>query len=51
MSAIDVSVVMPTHKRKKEVVEAIRSVLRQEVVSVEVMVLDDTPKGPAPATV
>lgn len=47
MSVIDVSVVMPTHKREKEVVEAIRSVLRQEGVSVEVLVLDDTPEGTA----
>src|SRR5689334_18634409 len=51
MSAIDVSVVMPTHKREKEVVEAIRSVLRQEGVNVEVIVLDDTPEGTARASV
>ncbi|MCP3097521.1 glycosyltransferase [Myxococcus sp. K15C18031901] len=51
MSAIDVSVVMPTHRREKEVVEAIRSVLRQEGVHVEVIVLDDTPEGTARAAV
>lgn len=51
MSAIDVSVVMPTHRREKEVVEAIRSVLRQEGVNVEVIVLDDTPEGTARAAV
>lgn len=47
MSQIDVSVVMPTHRREKEVVEAIRSALRQEGVRVEVIVLDDTAEGTA----
>ncbi|MCY1034066.1 glycosyltransferase family 2 protein [Corallococcus sp. BB11-1] len=47
MSQIDVSVVMPTYKREKEVVEAIHSALRQEGVQVEVLVLDDSPEGTA----
>jgi glycosyltransferase involved in cell wall biosynthesis len=44
---IDVSIVIPTHRREKEVVEAIRSAISQEGVSVEVLVLDDTPESTA----
>lgn len=51
MPVPDVSVVIPTFRREKEVVEAVQSSLRQEGVSVEVIVLDDTPEGTARAAV
>lgn len=47
MSKLDVSVVIPTFRRERQVVEAIGSALSQEGVSVEVLVLDDTPEGSA----
>lgn len=50
-AGIDVSVIIPTHRREREVVEAIGSVLEQETVSVEVLVLDDTAEGSAAAAV
>lgn len=47
MNEPDVSVVIPTYRREREVVEAIRSALSQEGISLEVLVLDDTPEGTA----
>jgi glycosyltransferase involved in cell wall biosynthesis len=47
----DVSVITPTFRREKLVVEAIQSALSQEGVSVEVIVLDDSPEGSARAAV
>lgn len=47
MSAVDVSVIVPTFRREKLVVEAVRSALAQEGVSVEVLVFDDSPEGSA----
>jgi glycosyltransferase involved in cell wall biosynthesis len=44
---IDVSVVIPTFRRRELLLEAIQSVLRQEGVSVEVIVVDDSPEGSA----
>jgi glycosyltransferase involved in cell wall biosynthesis len=44
-ASIDVSVVIPTYRREAEVCEAIQSVLQQEGVNVECIVLDDTPEG------
>ena len=39
----DVSVVIPTCRRPRLVVEAVRSALAQDGASVEVIVLDDSP--------
>jgi len=47
MSEPDVSVIIPTYRREREVMEAIASALSQEGVSVEVIVLDDTPEATA----
>ncbi len=47
MGEPDVSVIIPTHRREREVVEAIGSALSQDGVSVEVLVLDDSPEGTA----
>jgi glycosyltransferase involved in cell wall biosynthesis len=44
---IDVSVVIPTFRRRELLLEAIQSALRQERVSVEVIVVDDSPEGSA----
>jgi glycosyltransferase involved in cell wall biosynthesis len=46
-TTIDVTVVIPTFRREMEVCEALHSVLRQEGVSVECIVLDDSPEGSA----
>ena len=43
----DVSVVIPTHRRERQVVEAIESALSQQNVNLEVIVLDDTTDGTA----
>ena len=45
--SIDFTVVIPTFRRPVELVEAISSVLRQQDVSVEVFVIDDSPEGSA----
>jgi glycosyltransferase involved in cell wall biosynthesis len=45
--AIDVSVVIPTFRRPRELADAIRSVLGQSAVSLEVIVVDDSPEGSA----
>ena len=50
MSA-DFSVVMPTFRRPAELREAIASVLSQQGVTVEVIVVDDSPEGSAQPTV
>ena len=50
MSA-DVSVIVPTYRRPGPVGEALRSVLSQEGVAVEIRVLDDSPEWSARATV
>jgi GT2 family glycosyltransferase len=46
-SSVDVSVIVPTHRREHEVVHAVRSALRQRGVEVEVLVLDDASDGGA----
>jgi GT2 family glycosyltransferase len=46
MSA-DVSTVVPTFRRPRELVEAIKSALAQEGVTVDVLVVDDSPEGSA----
>jgi glycosyltransferase involved in cell wall biosynthesis len=43
----DVSVIIPTYRRPQPLLEAIRSVLDQEGVAVEVLVMDDSPEGSA----
>jgi glycosyltransferase involved in cell wall biosynthesis len=43
----DISVVIPTHRRPAELAEAIASVLAQEGVTVEVIVVDDCADGSA----
>jgi GT2 family glycosyltransferase len=44
---LDISVVIPTFRRPKELVEALRSVLGQSGVTLEVTVVDDCPDGSA----
>jgi glycosyltransferase involved in cell wall biosynthesis len=44
---IDLSVVIPTYRRNKELAEALASVLRQGGVTFEVLVIDDCPDGSA----
>ena len=44
---IDISVVMATYRRPKSIVDAIRSILDQRGVQVEVLVVDDCPEGSA----
>lgn len=51
MRQIDVSVVIPTFRREREVCEAIRSALDQKNVSVECIVLDDSSEGSAEESV
>jgi GT2 family glycosyltransferase len=48
---IDISVVIPTFRRPDELAEALRSVLGQHGVTLEVMVVDDCPDGSARETV
>jgi glycosyltransferase involved in cell wall biosynthesis len=45
--AVEVSVVIPTFRRPRELVDAVRSVLGQSGVSIEVIVVDDSPEGSA----
>lgn len=45
--SIDLSVVIPTFRRPNELIEAISSVLRQQNVTVEIFVIDDSPEGSA----
>jgi len=44
---IDVSVVIPTFRRNALLLEAIHSVLRQPDVTIEVIIVDDSPEGAA----
>lgn len=45
--SIDFSVVIPTFRRPRELIEAISSVLRQQDVAIEILVIDDSPEGSA----
>jgi GT2 family glycosyltransferase len=47
MGDIDISVVIPTFRRERQVVEAIASTCSQRNVAVEVIVVDDSPEGGA----
>ena len=47
VSTVDVSVITPTFRRERQLVEAVRSALGQEGVTVESLVLDDSPEGSA----
>ncbi len=51
MSAPEVSVVVPTYKREREVVAAVESALAQRAVTLEVIVVDDSPEGTARAAI
>lgn len=51
MTSPDFSVIIPTFRRPRELAEAIASCLRQCDVSVEILVVDDSPEGSAEATV
>ena len=44
---VEVSVVMPTFRREHQVADSVRSVLGQNGVAVEVIVVDDSPEGSA----
>ena len=45
--SIDFSVIIPTFRRPRELIEAISSVLRQPESTVEIFVIDDSPEGSA----
>jgi GT2 family glycosyltransferase len=45
--SIDFSVIIPTFRRQRELIEAISSALRQQDVSIEIFVIDDSPEGSA----
>ena len=47
MDSVDISVVIPTHHREKELLEAINSVLSQRGVTFEIIVVDDSAEGSA----
>ncbi len=47
MDPLDVSVIIPTYHREKELLEAIGSVQRQRGVALEIIVVDDSPEGSA----
>src|SRR5271155_2191838 len=49
--SVDFSVVIPTYRRPIELAEAIRSVLNQSGVRVEILVVDDSPEESARKTV
>jgi glycosyltransferase involved in cell wall biosynthesis len=49
--SIDVSVVIPTFRRPQQLSQSIRSVLGQRDVTLEVVVVDDSPEGSAAAVV
>jgi GT2 family glycosyltransferase len=51
MTPIDISVVIPTFRREKQLLEAIDSVLAQRDVTFEVIVVDDSPDGSARSAV
>jgi glycosyltransferase involved in cell wall biosynthesis len=45
--SIDFSVVIPTYRRRNELLEAIASVFQQTEVTLEILVVDDCPDGSA----
>jgi glycosyltransferase involved in cell wall biosynthesis len=45
--SVDFSVVIPTYRRRKELMEAVASVCSQAEVSLEIIVVDDCPQGSA----
>lgn len=47
LEPVDVSVVIPTFRRNRELAEAIASVRRQQGVTFEILVVDDCPEGGA----
>jgi glycosyltransferase involved in cell wall biosynthesis len=49
--AIELSVVIPTYRRPKSLVEALQSVLSQRGVRLDVLVVDDCPSGSAESVV
>ena len=49
--AIDVSVIIPTFRRERELQAALRSVVNQRGATIEVFVVDDSPEGSAKAVV
>ena len=51
MDNIDVSIIIPTFRREKTLLEAIGSVLPQQGISFEIIVVDDSPEGSARAAV
>jgi glycosyltransferase involved in cell wall biosynthesis len=51
VSLIDISIVMATYRRPTSIVEAIKSILDQRDVRVEVFVIDDCPDGSAESVV
>jgi glycosyltransferase involved in cell wall biosynthesis len=51
MGSIDISVIIPTYRREKILPEAICSVLAQQGVTFEIIVVDDSPEGSARAAV
>ena len=51
LEALDVSVVIPTHRRERLVLEAIASALGQQGLALEVIVVDDDPQASARAGV
>ena len=44
---IDFSLVVPTFRRRSELIEAISSVLRKHDATIEILVIDDSPEGSA----
>jgi GT2 family glycosyltransferase len=51
MTPIDISVVIPTFRREQQLLEAIGSVLAQQGITLEVIVVDDSPDGSARSAV
>ena len=51
VSLIDISIVMATYRRPTSIVDAIKSILDQRDVRVEVLVVDDCPDGSAESVV
>jgi len=49
--SVDISVVIPTFRRPRELTESLDSALAQRGVSLEVVVVDDSPEGSAAAVV
>ena len=51
MRSIDISVIIPTFRRERTLLEAIGSVLSQRGVTFEIIVVDDSPEGSARSAV